>query len=519
MTVASKEPPPVIDLTESDDNFVIHSVTPEQQHPTKRQRRVSRRVQEAQQTTRCHDDVQSGSKEVTRDRDEKVYHKNDYYEVDQILDRRTKKFGGELASEGRHVVEYLVRWKNPPWYNGEGYHYEDSWQIAENLNQHSLTSAFRQFPVEGDLPQNNEQMADNVHNINDKERELGLLDEDLFDEEDEILSEGEEVLSDDKESSEEDKDDEYDAIEEIVSLPHHDIAHLGKSEYDSPGTVELQLNRKTYRVGQSFISPDGNSFYTISMILPIHRKAKLVKFMKMEKCFACPKGKEDFYIQLSDEVILDLSLLKTYIPSKLQVKKFSMKYEESENQRSFCYYNENAKILHHPTGKPVVLELFAGVGGMSLGLENAGFNVKYVVDSDSLAAATHSANNRNPDLNVYPETLSSFLKNCIQENPAYPKKSGEVDHIHASPPCKGFSSANRNGGKDDLLNNKVRTSHAYLSLRFIAMLTLLYNKLSKRCYSSRRYNISYLRRLHSRMSQVSQLLISRDISSLLLLVC
>jgi site-specific DNA-cytosine methylase len=31
---------------------------------------------------------------------------------------------------------------------------------------------------------------------------------------------------------------------------------------------------------------------------------------------------------------------------------------------------------------------------------------------------------------------------------------GEVDHIHASPPCKGFPHANRNGGKNDIQNNK-----------------------------------------------------------------
>jgi DNA (cytosine-5)-methyltransferase 1 len=30
----------------------------------------------------------------------------------------------------------------------------------------------------------------------------------------------------------------------------------------------------------------------------------------------------------------------------------------------------------------------------------------------------------------------------------------EIDHIHASPPCKGFPCANCNGGKNDIQNNK-----------------------------------------------------------------
>ena len=67
-------------------------------------------------------------------------------------------------------------------------------------------------------------------------------------------------------------DDEYDVVEG-VDVQNHDVAHLGDSDYDNPGTVELELNRKTFRVGQSFISPDGDSFYTISTILPIPRKA------------------------------------------------------------------------------------------------------------------------------------------------------------------------------------------------------------------------------------------------------
>ncbi len=41
----------------------------------------------------------------------------------------------------------------------------------------------------------------------------------------------------------------------------------------------------------------------------------------------------------------------------------------------------------------------------------------------------------------------------MTQSPLYPLV-GEVDHIHASPPCKGFPCANCNRGKNDIQNNK-----------------------------------------------------------------
>jgi len=91
---------------------------------------------------------------------------------------------------------------------------------------------------------------------------------------------------------------------------------------------------------------------------------------------------------------------------------------------------------------------------MSLGLEKH-FEVKWVVDSNHLAAATLRANKSNADVQIYTEDTKTFLKRSVQGHPCYPKV-GQVEHIHGSPPCKGFSRANRQGGKgkDDPKNNK-----------------------------------------------------------------
>jgi hypothetical protein len=282
--MTAKQRPSVIDLT--DEATVVHSVTPElQQRPTK-QRRISRRIQEARASgdgdgqsskkdTPNNKKVSSSSVDVeqqpSKSDTDVVYRKNDYYEVENILDRRTKNYGGDSVAGGRNVVEYLVRWKNPPDYTGEGSYYEDSWQVAENLDPYSLALAFRLFPMDGDADRSNNEKEEDIDSGED-ELDLHLdLDDDLFEEEEDDVSEEEEeeILSGDA------KDDgEYDIVEEIDVQTHRAIAHLGDSDYDSPGTVELELNRKTYRVGQSFISPNGDSFYTISTILPIQRKAK-----------------------------------------------------------------------------------------------------------------------------------------------------------------------------------------------------------------------------------------------------
>jgi DNA (cytosine-5)-methyltransferase 1 len=53
------------------------------------------------------------------------------------------------------------------------------------------------------------------------------------------------------------------------------------------------------------------------------------------------------------------------------------------------------------------------------------------------------------------ECVRDFIKRSVKgTSAAYPKK-GEVDHIHASPPCQGISRANRFGGANDEENNNL----------------------------------------------------------------
>jgi site-specific DNA-cytosine methylase len=78
----------------------------------------------------------------------------------------------------------------------------------------------------------------------------------------------------------------------------------------------------------------------------------------------------------------------------------------------------------------LAVDLFAGAGGMCLGMEKY-FDVKWVVDNDHLAAATLMANKMGSDVCIYTEDVKTFLKQSVRGKDGYPA-IGEVDHIHAS---------------------------------------------------------------------------------------
>lgn len=136
-------------------------------------------------------------------------------------------------------------------------------------------------------------------------------------------------------------------------------------------------------------------------------------------------------------------------------------FHDNSSTKAGCFfkYNEVANSAKkqiatpkNPEGKFTALELYAGAGGFSLGLEDAGFCVTHHVDNDTAACATLKTNF--PESQVLQCTVEDFLEGC-QRNPTsrrYPKV-GSISLIHGSTPCQGFSLANRNGGANDAANN------------------------------------------------------------------
>lgn len=87
-------------------------------------------------------------------------------------------------------------------------------------------------------------------------------------------------------------------------------------------------------------------------------------------------------------------------------------------------------------GRPIGIDLFAGAGGMSLGFEQAGFDVRAAVEIDPIHCAVHKFNF--PDCAVVPRSVIGL--SAEQVRTAAGLAPGEhVDVVFGGPPCQGFS--------------------------------------------------------------------------------
>lgn len=82
--------------------------------------------------------------------------------------------------------------------------------------------------------------------------------------------------------------------------------------------------------------------------------------------------------------------------------------------------------------KPRVIDLFAGVGGLSLGFEMRGFDVVLANEYDESIAEAYKANHQNTNMIVGDIT-------SLDLEETFGSYSGKVDVVIGGPPCQGFS--------------------------------------------------------------------------------
>lgn len=90
--------------------------------------------------------------------------------------------------------------------------------------------------------------------------------------------------------------------------------------------------------------------------------------------------------------------------------------------------------------KSIGIELYAGAGGLSLGCEQAGFNIVYAVENDRYAAETYLENRQNRKIFVDTRDIREISPLDILKKIGL--KKGELDFIIGGPPCQGFSTSN-----------------------------------------------------------------------------
>lgn len=91
------------------------------------------------------------------------------------------------------------------------------------------------------------------------------------------------------------------------------------------------------------------------------------------------------------------------------------------------------------------IELFAGAGGLALGIEKAGFDTIGLVEFDKSAVETLRKNR--PSWNVVHDDIANISKQNLEQ--IFNIKQGELDLLSGGTPCQTFSYAGNRLGLDD----------------------------------------------------------------------
>lgn len=125
--------------------------------------------------------------------------------------------------------------------------------------------------------------------------------------------------------------------------------------------------------------------------------------------------------------------------------------------------------------RPVAVDLFAGAGGMSLGFEQAGYDVVAAVEYDPVHAATHAFNFpqcevlcRDVSRLTAADVLAAAERGYSRLHPGA-AWSGQLDALVGGPPCQGFSTGGKReqgDARNDLLLEFVRLVEELRPLTF-----------------------------------------------------
>lgn len=123
------------------------------------------------------------------------------------------------------------------------------------------------------------------------------------------------------------------------------------------------------------------------------------------------------------------------------------------------------RVFNLAMQKPTAIDIFAGAGGLTEGLRQAGFRVIGAVELDDLACQTYRLNHRR--VRLWAEDVRKLPGTTVRS--ALKLKKGELDLLAACPPCQGFSTMRTKNGntwtrdvRNDLIFDVLRLVRALL---------------------------------------------------------
>jgi DNA (cytosine-5)-methyltransferase 1 len=92
-------------------------------------------------------------------------------------------------------------------------------------------------------------------------------------------------------------------------------------------------------------------------------------------------------------------------------------------------------VLNHMAHRPIAVDLFAGAGGLSLGFQQAGFDVRAAVEYDPIHCAVHEFNF--PDCAAICRSVTDIDGEYIRSHSSIGKS--DITAVIGGAPCQGFS--------------------------------------------------------------------------------
>lgn len=229
-------------------------------------------------------------------------------------------------------------------------------------------------------------------------------------------------------------------------------------------------NGKTFRVGHCYEYRQSADATVTVAILSFQRSTS--NLYDAASCvWVVPKSMTilgdaapDTYFQVRLENVLSLDHFLEECKEPVQKPRWIYEPQEQGDWHTVGYVYDNDGSNRVGLRKDLkAIDLFCGAGGMHLGYQAAGVETLIAVDKSAAAIRTFATNNA--DVPFYEGDVLSFLEEYSNHY--------KPDIVHGSPPCQGFSSANRFGGQHDE-DNRRRSMDWVEAIRKIRPLICVY---------------------------------------------